>query len=123
VYDVTVGYAGGQKPWPTYRNIMDYTEAVRISYDPNVITFEDLLDMFFQELGGPPISPSYSRQYASIILVHSHTQRAIAEAKVRGWSEKCGGRRLYIDIIDGTDFYRAEEYHQKYLEKQQIRRS
>lgn len=123
IFDVTVGYAGGSKPWPTYRNIQDYTEAVRVSYDPNVVSFDNLLDVFFQELGGPPVSRAYSRQYASVILVHSHTQRAIAEAKLQEWSQKYGGRKLYIDIVDGTDFYRAEEYHQKYLEKQQRRRT
>lgn len=119
---MTVGYAGGKKVWPTYRNIQDHTEAVRITYDPNIVSYEDLLEVFFQELGGPPVSPSYSRQYATLILVHSHTQRAIAEAKVAAWSQKYGNRKLYIEILDATDFYRAEEYHQKYMEKQQRRR-
>lgn len=122
VQEVTVGYAGGRKSWPTYRNIQDHTEAVRIEYDPNVVTFESLLDVFLNELGGPPVSPSYSRQYRSAILVHNSTQRAIALQKIEQWSNRYGGRKLYIDVEDATDFYRAEEYHQKYMEKQRRRR-
>ena len=122
VYEVTVGYAGGSGAYPTYRNIKDHTEAVRIIYDPNIITFDDLLDKFLEELGGPPITPSYSRQYRSAILVHTSTQREIAHQKVEAWSKKYGNRRLYVDIQDATDFYRAEEYHQKYMQKQRSRR-
>lgn len=123
MYNVTVGYAGGRKLWPTYKNIQDHTEAVRVVYDPNILSFDDILDAYFDELGGPPISPSYNRQYAALILVHSNTQRIIAEQKVQNWSQIYGGRKLYIEVLDGTEFYQAEEYHQKYLQKQQKRRN
>lgn len=116
VKEVIVGYAGGQAAWPTYRSIKDHTEAVRIVYDPNVITYDDILNHFVNE-AGPSTSPPYSRQYRTAVLVHSSTQRILAERKIEGLSKKYGGRRIYIDIEDATDFYRAEEYHQKYYAK------
>lgn len=83
-----------------------------------MITYDDILDHFVNE-AGPSTSPAYSRQYRTAILVHNPTQRILAEKKLESLSKKYGGRRVYIDIEDVTDFYRAEEYHQKYYEKSQ----
>ena len=119
--DVVVGYAGGQQDWPTYRNIKDHTEAVRITFHPQIISYEDLLEHFFDELGGPPVSPAYSRQYRNAILPHNEKQHLIANRKLQEFSTRFDNRKLFIDVEDATDFYRAEEYHQKYIEKQSLR--
>jgi peptide-methionine (S)-S-oxide reductase len=115
VVNVTVGYAGGSQTWPTYRNIKDHTEAVRVVYNAGVISYEEILDHFIREIG-LPTSPSYLRQYRPAILVHNEEQYHVALEKIGEWTDKCQ-RKVYIDIETATDFYRAEEYHQKYLQK------
>lgn len=116
VISVTVGYAGGSAPWPTYKNIQDYTEAVRVEYDPQILSYEDILVEFFSQ-GGVPTTPCYSRQYRNAILVHNAEQRKIATTLVNQLAKQKGLKKIYTDIEDATPFYRAEEYHQKYVEK------
>ena len=115
VQEVVVGYAGGKTEWPTYRSIQDHTEAVRVVFDPNVITYEELLLSFFQMHS--PFSPPYSRQYRSAILTHNEEQHAIATAMIADLA-KLSKKKVYTLIEPATDFYRAEEYHQKYIQKQ-----
>eukprot|EP01038_Epipyxis_sp_PR26KG_P006068 gene6068-8355_t len=118
IMNATVGYAGGLTEWPTYRRIQDHTEAIRLVYDENVLPLEDILTMFFLEQGGPPRYPSYNRQYRSAILVHTPEQRARVDNYMKLYRKTKNIDKIYTDIEDGTDFYRAEEYHQKYMEKQ-----
>ena len=115
VLDVVVGYAGGKEIGPTYRNILDHTEAVRVQFDPTRITYRDILRIFFMEHS--PFAPEYSRQYRSALLVHNDDQREVANEMVSALAKKTG-RLVYTKVEDATDFYRAEEYHQKYFEKQ-----
>ena len=110
-----MGYAGGKAAYPTYQSIKDSTEAVRVSYDPSVMTYEDVLGYYFRELGSSAFSPSYSRQYRSAILVHNEEQHRIATEFVKGFEQQ--GRKVHVDIEPATDFYRGEEYHQKYFAK------
>lgn len=116
-----MGYAGGKQEYPTYKSIKDHTEAVRIVYDPSKLSYDDILRHFILEQGGPPRSRPYSRQYRSAILVHNEEQRTKAEKFIDTLcqSMKLSSRQnLFIDIEDATDFYRAEEYHQKFYVKQ-----
>ena len=116
--EVVVGYAGGEAPSPTYRNIQDHTETVRVLFDPSVVAYEELLLVAVEEMGGPPTrSRSSRRQYRSAILYHSETQREIAQRFLEGQRRLLGVPHIHIDVEPGTDFYRAEEYHQKYYEK------
>lgn len=87
-------------------------------YDPYILSYEDILDHFISELGGPPVSAAYSRQYRAAILVHNSDQMISAKAKVAELSKKFSNRKMYIDVEEATSFYRAEEYHQKFYEKQ-----
>eukprot|EP01031_Cornospumella_fuschlensis_P037601 gene37601-45676_t len=119
VKEVTVGYAGGKQPNPTYKKIKDHTEAVRIVYDPNKLSYDEILDYFVQELGSPPFSPSFSRQYRPAILFHSLEQQQIAMEMLDNWEKKYKNKKIFLDIEPATDFYMAEEYHQKYFRKQQ----
>lgn len=119
VTDVTVGYAGGIAPWPTYRNIQDYTEAVRIEYNPSIISYEQLLEEFMKELGGPP-SYSRSRQYRSAVLYHTPQQQATAERFLTAYARQRKLTKMHIDLEPATNFYRAEEYHQKYYENNNV---
>ena len=77
-----VGYAGGSKPNPTYRDLGDHSETVQIDYDPSKISYQELLAIFWDTHN--PGSRPYSRQYASIVFPHDAEQENLAmEAKFR----------------------------------------
>jgi methionine-S-sulfoxide reductase len=104
-----VGYAGGSTADPTYHNIGDHSETIQIDYDPSVISYGELLEIFWSAHN--PRTPSSSRQYRSAIFYHDERQQRAATA-VRNERSKDG--RIYTDIIPFFDFYLAEDYHQKY---------
>ena len=102
-----VGYAGGTKQSPTYRDLGDHTETVQIDYDPARIAYSELLDAFWT--GHDPMRRSWSRQYASIIFYHTEEQRKLAEetkARMKG--------TVYTEIVPYSGFTLAENYHQKH---------
>lgn len=76
-----VGYCGGTKPSPTYKNIGDHTEAIEIHYDPKNVKFEDLLHLFWNnhEYG---LTTKIKKQYASIIFYHNEEQKKISEGEL-----------------------------------------
>ncbi len=109
-----VGYAGGAKENPTYYNLGNHSETIQIDYDPEQISYQELLDIFWQSH-----SPTYrsSRQYASIIFYHDDDQKQLAlETKAR--EENKRGGKIYTEIVPYTEFYLAEGYHQKYRLRQ-----
>jgi len=106
-----VGYAGGSKDNPTYYSLGDHTETVQIDYDPNRITYEELLNIFWDSHNAarPPISV----QYKSAIFYHNEEQKRLAlESKSRREAEQ--DITILTEIIPYTEFYIAEDYHQKY---------
>ncbi|MBN1176215.1 MAG: peptide-methionine (S)-S-oxide reductase [Dehalococcoidales bacterium] len=106
-----VGYAGGTTANPTYYKLGDHSETIQIEYDPSVISYAELLDVFWQQHN--PVYPSGSRQYMSNIFYHDEAQKQLALEK-RSSLEAATGHRIYTDIVPAADFYPAEEYHQKY---------
>ena len=106
-----VGYAGGTSADPTYRQIGDHTETIQIDYDPSIISYEQLLEVFW-EAHNPHVR-SWSKQYQSMILFHSEAQRQAAEAGAASVAEERG--LAVATVIQPYDrFYLAEYYHQKY---------
>jgi peptide-methionine (S)-S-oxide reductase len=106
-----VGYAGGEKSHPTYRDMGDHTETVQIDYDPEKITYRELLDVFWA--GHDPLRRYWSRQYASIIFFHTDEQQNLAEeTKSRLAQER--GSAVHTEIAPYRDFTLAENYHQKH---------
>jgi peptide-methionine (S)-S-oxide reductase len=106
-----VGYAGGTTENPTYHNLGDYTETIQIDYDPTQISYEQLLEIYWDS-HNPTVSP-WSIQYMSIIFYHNSEQRKLAmDTKQR--EEASLGRQIYTEIIPFSEFYLAEDYHQKY---------
>ncbi len=96
-----VGYAGGRKSSPTYRDMGDHTETIQIEYDPERIDYSELLYLFRDN--HDPSAPS-STQYRSMIFYHDDEQKKLAEeAKIK-----------YTIIVQYSRFYFAEDYHQKY---------
>lgn len=110
-----MGYAGGNKPNPTYHDLGDHAETIKIDYDPSKITYQDLLAVFWT--GHDPTHRSWSRQYASIIFVQNDEQKQLAE-KSKALIEKDRGRTVHTEIITYTGFTLAEDYHQKHSLRQ-----
>jgi peptide-methionine (S)-S-oxide reductase len=122
---VVSGYAGGHVNNPTYEQVCGgrtgHAEVVQITYDPKVITFRDLLDVFFtihdpttKDRQGADIGP----QYRSIILFHSPEQKAEAERAIAAVTEKKIWRApIVTEIVPLERFYPAEAYHQDYFEQ------
>jgi peptide-methionine (S)-S-oxide reductase len=129
VISVTSGYTGGHKPNPTYEAVSSGTtghaEAVQIVYDPSRIGYERLLDVFWHNID--PITPNaqfcdHGEQYRSAIFYHDDTQRRLAEAsKHRLEQSKRFDQPIVTQIVPATEFHPAEEYHQKYHQKNPVR--
>jgi len=111
VWRVTAGYAGGQKANPTYRSIGDHTETVRVEYDPKVVSYNELLDVFFAEHDA--YATSWSDQYASLILYADENQRRVVEEAARTMAAQ-SGKSLATRIEPLGTFTPAEDYHQKF---------
>lgn len=110
-----VGYAGGAKPDPTYRDLGDHTETVQVDYDPAKVSYRQLLEAFWT--GHDPTQGNWTRQYASIIFFHTDEQRRLAEeTKVKVQKEL--GSTVHTEIVPYRGFTLAEHYHQKHALQQ-----
>lgn len=125
VEDVVSGYSGGQVSNPTYEQVCagttGHAEVVQVTFDPETITFKDILDVFFTihdpttlNRQGADVGP----QYRSVILYHTPEQKMIAEQtieeleKAQVWDDP-----IVTEVTPFEEFYRAEDYHQEYFEK------
>ena len=109
-----VGYGGGNTASPTYHNIGDHTETVQIDYDPNVISYEQLLDIFWNS--HDPTRSSRPGQYMRAVFYHNDQQRELALASKTAIEEKTGDT-VRTEIVPIRSFTLAEDYHQKYTLK------
>jgi len=126
VVGTTVGYSGGDMQNPTYRDVCSgqthHAEVVRVEYDPSQVSYDDLLNLFW-ELHDPTTlnrqGPDVGEQYRSVIFYHNDSQKAAAEASLERLqrSEGFKSRKIVTRVLPSQEFYRAEEYHQRYLEK------
>lgn len=106
-----VGYAGGTKKNPTYHSLGDHSETIEIEFDPGKVSYEKLLDIFWES--HEPTAQPFSRQYASFIFFHTDEQKRKAqESKKQVEGKK--GKKLFTEIVKDGTFYPAEDYHQKY---------
>mmetsp|Transcript_6147 Transcript_6147/g.21609 ORF Transcript_6147/g.21609 Transcript_6147/m.21609 type:complete len:129 (-) Transcript_6147:1054-1440(-) len=116
VVSTRVGYTGGDNPSPTYDTVCagdGHTEALRVEYDPSETSYEALLQAFFEEHNPTRRSKA---QYKSALWPTTDEQKAAAEAMKESLESK-HGVKLHTDIEEAKEFWDAEEYHQKYLEK------
>lgn len=125
VAETKVGYSGGSYENPTYRDVCrgdtGHTEVVQVRYDPDQLSYESLLDAFWQCHDPTQVNrqgPDFGYQYRSVIFWHSDRQRTVAEAsKQRLQASGAHASPVATAIEPASVFYDAEEYHQKYLEK------
>jgi peptide-methionine (S)-S-oxide reductase len=125
VLDTTVGYSGGDYENPSYKDVCTgktgHAEVVRVVYDPERVSYEELLDVFWSEHNPTTKNRQgwdIGTQYRSAIFFHDDEQKVIATAS-RDKLEASGKYRKSIvtEITQASKFYPAEEYHQRYLEK------
>jgi peptide methionine sulfoxide reductase msrA/msrB len=130
VRDAAVGYQGGTLKNPTYENVCSgrtgHAEVVHVDFDPNVTSYDQLLDLFWEE--HDPTTPNrqgpdVGTQYRSVIFYYTPEQKAAAEAsKAKLEATKRFSRPIVTEISPAPEFYRAEEYHQRYQEKRSQRK-
>jgi len=124
VKSVLSGYAGGGASSAVYESVSagdsGHAESVQIVYDPAQVTYGQILQVFFSVAHDPTQlnrqGPDYGSQYRSAIFFHSPGQEATAHASVAAAQPKFR-KPIVTQVVPATDFWRAEEYHQQYLEK------
>ena len=126
------GYEGGSQENPSYKDVCaqdsrpggqtTHAEVVEIDFDPEKISYGQLLDSFF-ELHDPTTlnrqGPDWGTQYRSVVFYHSPEQQAEAQAKIGSLTAegRYQPKRIVTQVVPAETFWRAEEYHQRYLEK------
>lgn len=123
VESTQVGYAGGDLNNPTYHDVCTdrtgHAEVVEVTYDPQVVSYHDLLEVFWNNHNPTTLNrqgPDVGTQYRSVIFYHSPEQEAEARAS-RDAAQSRFSRPIVTQIVPAAEFWRAEEYHQQYLEK------
>ncbi len=106
-----VGYTGGRRKNPTYHHMGDHTESLQIDFDPLIISYEELLELFWKSHN--PESASLARQYMAAVFYHDRKQKEAAE-KSRDRLAETRQRGVHTQILPLETFYLAENYHQKY---------
>jgi peptide-methionine (S)-S-oxide reductase len=125
VISTRVGYTGGKLAHPTYKDVCtDHTghaEAVEVTYDPARVTYENLLEVFWENHNPTTLNrqgPDVGTQYRSAIFYHNPEQEAEARASRDGLQQSGAFRRpIVTEIVPAGEFWQAEDYHQQYLEK------
>jgi methionine-S-sulfoxide reductase len=125
VEKITVGYIGGEKPNPTYAEVSSgttgHTEAVQIEFDPDLIAYDTLLEIFWENINPTQINGQFydmGTQYRTGIFYHNETQKKLAIlSKQKLESSKKFTSPIATEITEASIFYPAEEAHQKYYKK------
>jgi len=130
VESTQVGYAGGEFDNPTYNAVCSgrtgHAEAIEIEYDSSQISYEELLTIFWNNHNPTTINqqgPDIGEQYRSVVFFHDQDQEMIAKKlkeKLQDTAIKKFGKKIVTQIVPAKKFFRAEEYHQRYLEKNNL---
>jgi len=125
VKSTKVGYTGGKLTNPTYEEVCTdstgHAEAVEVEYNPDEISYDELLDVFWNNHNPTSLNrqgPDIGIQYRSSIFFHDESQKIIAEkSKEKLDSSGKFSEKIVTEIVPSPEFYKAEEYHQKYFQK------
>jgi len=125
VVATAVGYEGGTFENPTYRDVCTdktgHAEVVEVRYDPSRVSYEDLLRVFWENHNPTQLNrqgPDAGTQYRSVIFFHTPEQQAAALASKEALARSGRyNKPIVTEIVPASTFYRAEDYHQQYLEK------
>ena len=125
VSSATSGYTGGAMPNPSYQDVCTdrtgHAEAVQVEYDPEQVSYDELLKVFWENHNpttlnrqGPDVGP----QYRSAIFFHDAEQEKTAKESMKNLQESMPEKKVVTEITPAKEFFKAEEYHQRYFEKQ-----
>ncbi len=126
VIETAAGYMGGQKENPAYEDVCTdetgHAEVVQVKFDPKKIPYDKLLGLFWANHNPTTLNrqgPDIGTQYRSVIFFHTPEQEKLAQKSKIAASEsgKWGGRPIVTEIAPAQKFWKAEDYHQKYLQK------
>ena len=127
VESTQVGYTGGTFDDPTYEDVCSgrtgHAESIQIDYNPSVVSYEELLKIFWSNHNPTTINqqgPDIGEQYRSVVFFHNPEQEKAAKElmeKLQPATIKRFGKKIVTEIVPDKTFFRAEEYHQRYLEK------
>jgi peptide-methionine (S)-S-oxide reductase len=125
VLNAEAGYEGGSLTNPSYEDVCTgrtgHAEVVEVTFDPAGVSYEQLVDVFFTHHDPTTLNrqgPDRGTQYRSAIFYHDEEQRGVAEAARERWNRSGRWRSpIVTEVTPASTFYRAEEYHQRYLEK------
>ena len=127
VNEVLSGYSGGKTPNPTYEqvcnNSTEHAEVVLIEFDESVISYQELLNSFWEKHDPTTLNrqgPDVGSQYRSAIFYFDEEQRSLAQESLNKLQQKLE-KKIVTEITEADTFWKAEEYHQKYFEKHNIR--
>ena len=125
VVEAFSGYSGGKSVNPTYRQVCNgdtyHAEVVEVTFDPKKVSYVKLVEFFFKMHDPTQLNrqgPDYGTQYRSVIFVHSEDQRKVAQEVIKKLiAEKKYAQPIVTQVEEAKPFWKAEEYHQKYFEK------
>ena len=127
VHSTISGYTGGQEKNPTYQEVAGgqtgHTEAMRVTYDPEKISYEDLLHVYWRNVDPFDLEGQFcdrGSQYRPAIFVHNEAQRKAAEAS-KAETSRLLGKEVLVPIVEAGTFYEAEDYHQNYYQENPLR--
>jgi len=125
VIDAVVGYSGGKTKNPTYKDVCTdktgHAEVVQVTYDPSIVSYEEILEVFWNIHNPTTLNRQgwdIGTQYRSVVFYHSEEQKQKA-LKLKEKLDKSGRYKkpIVTEITPASEFYKAEEYHQRYYEK------
>ncbi len=125
VSSATSGYTGGAMPSPSYQDVCTdrtgHAEAVQVEYDPEQVSYDELLKVFWENHNPTTLNrqgPDVGSQYRSAIFYHDAEQEKAAKEYVKKLQESMPEKKVVTEITLAKEFFKAEEYHQRYFEKQ-----
>ena len=128
VIEVASGYSGGHTENPTYGDVCSgatgHAEVVEIEYDPSKVSYEELVEVFWENHDPTQLNrqgPDVGTQYRSVIFFLTPEQETAAHASKEKAQERFK-KPIVTQIVSASEFYRAEEYHQRYFEKNRLAR-
>ena len=124
VVSTEVGYMGGDLKNPKYEDVCrhdtGHAEVVKIEFDSRKVSYGELLEIFWKNHNPTTLNrqgPDVGTQYRSVIFYYNLDQKNKAIISKENYQKKLGDKKIVTQIVPAKEFYRAEEYHQKYLEK------
>ena len=125
VSSATSGYTGGAMPSPSYQDVCTdrtgHAEAVQVEYDPEQVSYDELLKVFWENHNPTTLNrqgPDIGTQYRSAVFYHDAEQEKAAKEYMKKLQESMLEKKVVTEITPAKEFFKAEEYHQRYFEKQ-----